>query len=226
MKTQDTLTRVQRKELDDRGWILIQPKYFSIEEQTQDLIDIAHALGSPVAGRQKGALVETLSPVSTDHAHQNSLSAQFETAEFPLHADTAHWTTPCRYIAMSCACNGSADRATTLLDTHNINLQKQELELLHTAVFSVTNGRNSFFSSILSPKRQFIRYDPGCMKATSSSADAAMKIFNSDRWQQSIDRIQWETGMTVVIDNWRMLHGRESSASNDSTRTLLRVLIQ
>jgi len=226
MKSLGGLTQDQRTELNQNGWICTSFDSVEPEALAENLLSIANDLGTPVPSRKKGSLVEILKPVSGDAAHQQSLSRIFEEGEFPLHTDTAHWTTPCRYVLISCANNGGSTRATTLLDIQKLELEEDERDLLRTTVFSIKNGRSSFFSSILSSKRSFVRYDPGCMRAVTPNADATLEILKKSRWKELIVRIEWEPGLTLIIDNWRLLHGRESCSQNDETRTLFRTLVQ
>jgi alpha-ketoglutarate-dependent taurine dioxygenase len=88
------------------------------------------------------------------------------------------------------------------------------------------NGRNSFFSTILSKARPFVRFDPGCMTATTSDGEKALEVLSRHIWSDYVETIHWKTGAVLVMDNWRLLHGRGRADCSDSDRKLLRISIR
>lgn len=159
-------------------------------------------------------------------AKPNSLSQKFSPGEFPCHSDTAHWLTPCRFVILACLAPGAADRRTILLDTKRLSLSKAQKDLLYRAPFRIENGRNSFFGTILSKCRSFVRYDPGCMTPFANDGEYALEVYSETRWPPHIQEIRWSQGHAVVIDNWRVLHGRSGARCTDRDRVLLRILIR
>jgi hypothetical protein len=126
---------------------------------------------------------------------------------------------------LACVQPGYGSRATLLLDTQQVQLNDSQKVLLHSAPLRVTNGQKSFFSTILSKGRPFVRFDPGCMTPTSSDGVKALDIYSQHNSPDCVEAVHWETGKVVVLDNWRFLHGREASDCTDSDRTLLRISI-
>ena len=190
------------------------------------LREIAEKLGVPIGGRDTKVLVEVLKPVPRTGAKPCSLSQLHSTGEFPLHADTAHWPTPCRYIILGCVNPGDSDRATILLNASVLPFTDDELSLLKTEPFRVSNGRKSFFATIRSNRSEYFRIDPGCMQPTSSRGYEALALLSHDRWSHSATRFVWTKGDILIIDNWRTVHGRESASTPDSNRELLRILVK
>ena len=207
------------------GWAKI-PASANAEPLDAGLIAMANALGKPVGCRAGRILVESLRPTIKERAKPSSLSRQYSTGTFPLHADTAHWTTPCRYVVLGCADSGGADRATLLLDTSDLPFEDRERDRLYSTPFRVTNGRRSFFSTILSKKRPYIRLDPGCMSPVTPAGAQALATLSKDKWATEVVRFQWSINDILIIDNWRVLHGRVASSEKDDTRELHRILIQ
>ena len=114
-----------------------------------------------------------------------------------------------------------------LLDTKRVQLSKKQISLLLSTPFRVINGRNSFFSTIFSGSRSYIRFDPGCMNAVTPIGKTVLRIFSHLRWSANIEKIYWKVGMVLVIDNWRILHGRGSNRGlKDDDRKILRVSIK
>jgi len=212
--------------LDARGWAAFALSSSPDAGFREQLLALAERLGTPTATRSGGHLFDTLTPTEANAAKPRSLSKIHSAGEFPLHIDTAHWLTPCRYVILACVSAGGAHRPTSLLDTRRLPLNKQQISLLCGTPLRVTNGRYSFFSTIFSRTRPFVRLDPGCMTATTPDGAKALAVFSRENWPEYIETIHWEAGTVLVMDNWRLLHGRGHADSSDSDRKLLRISIR
>lgn len=210
------------KKLHARGWCEIASD--ASEDLGGQLLEIGRRLGRPVALRNSLDIVQELVP-SQESRFTNSLSAKYKDGEFPMHTDTAHWLTPCRYVVMGCSKEGERQRDTLLLDMAAISMAEDDRLLLMSEPFRIVNGRRSFYGTVLAPGRPFIRYDPGCMFPTSDRGKAAMSLFATLRLSGSRESIRWREGKILVIDNWRVLHGRCSAEGGGSERTISRVLV-
>jgi len=197
-------------------------------EDLNGLLDIAKELGVPVGGRKKGQLIEILKPQDSESANKKSLSKRFGFSAFPYHCDTAHWATPIRYIVLGCINPGSCGRKTFLIDWQKIEFELREINLLRNAVFLIKNGRNSFYSTILDQNEKFFRFDPGCMSPVDNEASNTLNLIEDKISEVEPIEISWKKGSVLVIDNWRMLHGRgcvSVMSENLITRELHRVLV-
>lgn len=211
-------------ELEQHGWVI-----FDLEQQAdlqRWVVKAASSLGEIAPTREQGALLDRLIVRDAGRSPPNSLSSRFGGSGFPMHMDTAHWPTPCHFVILGCVAPGDQSRSTTLTDWRQLKLDDQACRELFTAPFRVTNGRQSFYSSILSVDRVFVRYDMSCM---SPASDAAKGV--SDTVAQAIAaapciRIEWKHNRVVILDNWRMLHGRGASNTIDSDRLLVRALVR
>ena len=76
---------------------------------------------------------------------------------------------------------------------------------------------------MLTYRREFIRYDPGCMQPMTLGASTLMKKLSGKR-VEPIVRIDWRPGLAVIIDNWKLLH-RRLDARGAQDRVLLRVSV-
>jgi hypothetical protein len=217
-------TAIDTSVLKAHGWVSFALSSFHESHMRDQLLGLATGLGTPVATRPGGRLCDTLLPTEADAAKPHSLSKIHAVGEFPFHIDTAHWLTPCRYVMLACVSPGSGCRPTLLLDTRQTQLNEHQASLLHSTPLRVTNGRNSFFSTILSKMRAFVRLDSGCMTATTPDGAEALAIFSKGN-SADIKTIHWEAGMVLVIDNWRLLHSRGHAYGSDSDRKLLRISI-
>lgn len=217
---------MMRNALEKEGWWKGKCREHDLDDF---LLKISNHLGQPIGARRKTFVVEILKPQSADSARKNSLSAQYELTAFPFHIDTAHWPIPCRYIVLGCKSPGSCGRKTLLIDWKSLQIKASEVDLLKKAVFLVKDGRRSFYSPILSENESFIRYDIGCMYASDRESEMALQILESKLEKANKKEVAWEENDVLVMDNWRILHGR--SDSNDalsikSSRELHRVLVK
>jgi hypothetical protein len=78
----------------------------------------------------------------------------------------------------------------------------------------------------LNEHQSFIRFDPGCMTATTTDGIKALGVLAKENWPNQIESVCWKVGTVVVIDNWRMLHGRGRADCPDSDRKLMRISIR
>ncbi len=212
--------------LESRGWTLFALSHPLESDFREELLGIAAQLGELAATRAGGDFCDMLIPTVATAARPRSLSKIHSTGEFPLHSDTAHWPTPCRYVILACISPGSGRRGTLLLDTRRLPFSNAQLSLLNCTPLRVRNGRDSFFSTILSKMRPFVRFDPGCMTAITPDGQCALAVLSSNNWLDCVERINWETGVVLIIDNWRVLHGRDGAHSPDPDRKLLRISIR
>jgi hypothetical protein len=187
---------------------------------------VATLLGNPVTGRA-GRKIEPLKPTKQVSANAKSLSVMHGLGPFPMHTDGAHWLQPPRFIVLVCASPGTSPVPTTLVRFRDLQVTASERARLESAPFLVRNGRRSFYSTICSPSRMFIRYDAGCMEPQGPESEASLRLIADRAKEVGCRPVHWQTGDVLVIDNWDVLHGRglgPSEASND--RKLLRVSVQ
>jgi hypothetical protein len=217
---------VDRRLLETRGWVSFRIAAQRESDLASRLLRLATELGTPTATRSNGSLCDTLLPTQADDAKPRSLSKIHAVGEFPLHNDTAHWLTPCRYVMLACVSPGSGNRPTLLMDARQLPLNERQNSLLHGTPLRVTNGRNSFFSTILSKSRPFVRFDLGCMTAVTPDGRETLGVLSRNNWSDHVATLHWASGTVLVIDNWRILHGRGHAGRPDSDRKLLRISIR
>ncbi len=208
--------------LRECGWVTVNSSDESDEHILSAVKTVARQLGKPIADRGSD-LFQVLKPTEQHEAQLSSLSAKFGTGELPLHMDTAHWTTPCRYVVLACLKPGKTPAPTHLYDCISVPFGDEENRVLREGLFHVKNGAKSFYSTVASSMRSYFRFDPGCMFPLNSAAKEAAQIFNQ-RFEFSL-KYDWKRGALLVLDNWRVLHGRAEASEKDNGRLLLRGLI-
>ncbi|WP_352794918.1 TauD/TfdA family dioxygenase [Mesorhizobium sp. M0243] len=226
MVTKDTaITAPQRllAPLTECGWARHVAGAAEAQAIVSEIGRMGDLLGRRTAGRG-GALEEFVRPRTADHAHPRSLSARYGLNALPFHAELSHRPRPCRYLLLGCIEPGSPSAVTMLLDWRTLGFSPDELHLLEGAPILVRTGRRSFYSTILSPDRAFLRYDPGCLEAVDERGQAALRLVEHRLTGGSPEVHRWRQGDILVIDNWRVLHGR-GPTDQGSGRRLARVLI-
>ena len=170
--------------------------------------------------------VQRLIPREKSVEFSNQYSGEFGLKNFPLHTDLAHWTRPPRYFMLRCI-QGSPKVSTTLCPTASITSTFGRSRLQTALVKPRKTGR--YVKSILlnlafSPEvKSALRWDS--LFLTSMNNDAhEFRRFMSELGSQFIEErvVLANLGDTLLIDNWCMLHGRDSVPAGE-TRIIERV---
>jgi hypothetical protein len=209
--------------LRQRGWATLRVEAHSEDDMVAALKSFGSMLGAPARGRAK-SVEEILRPLTRSDAHPRSLSAIYGTERLPFHTELGHRRQPCRYLLLGCIDPGEPASATLLVDWTGIGLDERDFALLESAPILVRTGRRSFYSTILPRGREFLRFDPGCMEAVDRRGADAMRLVEERLAEALVHSQDWRTGDMLLVDNWRILHGREPSSAGNGRR-LARVLI-
>ena len=206
--------------LSENGWT-----EFNSGSSDSELITIASKIGN-ILKHPNGENVFLLKPKSENESLFGTFSNKHGLQDFPLHTDTAFYKNPARFILMHSAISNSCD--TTILRKSDFwdELTDTEKMMAKRAIYLVKTNRERYYTSfIFKENNEYgIKYDPSCMIPSNKFA----KDFDQ-KFQRVISgiepkRIKWTDGKTVIIDNWKTLHGRKS-AEKDITRLLKRIYI-
>lgn len=175
--------------------------------------------------------VQTLVPHDLTEAPPNTYSGNFGVAEFPLHTDLAHWAVPPRFLALRCV-HGSESVATRLLDGWVLTKQFRP-DLLRTILVQprrpMQNGKQllQLLERIESSEHFRLRWDTVYLRpATSHSAELFANVFAFLSRTQPSEFVLLERGDTLIVDNWRCLHGRASAPDSARTRQIDRAYLR
>ncbi|WP_158233131.1 MULTISPECIES: TauD/TfdA family dioxygenase [unclassified Erwinia] len=175
--------------------------------------------------------VQTLIPSSLSDAPPNTYSGNFGTSTFPLHTDLAHWAVPPRYLVLRCL-NGSEDVATHIYDSLLL-IKKFGVQTLRMVLVQprrpVRNEKQLMTLLEATESSDFfrVRWDSIYLKP---ATDLSKELF--DRVNYFLHEIKplkltlLERGDTLIIDNWRCLHGRASIPKSGSMRHIDRVYLK
>jgi len=214
------LVRAAITEAIDSGWSLFD---FGREVTVEEFAKLCGAVAKVSPLREGGPLVDELRPTARDLAPRSSLSSKYGRGAFPPHTDCAHWATPPRLTVITCSKNEQR-RATLLHRWEDSRQAYAGIAGLQRAVYLFGTGRPGFFSTIASPKRSFIRFDPGCMWPATSDAAATFREVLAAIKRSPAMPVHWTEGLCAVIDNWHVLHSR-ASGSDSGDRVLFRAYL-
>src|ERR1700674_5823593 len=194
------------------GWRLFRNLLPIGPNLSEVFLSVSRQWGEPIPARRDGELVDILRPQDLSEARPRTLSSTYGLRAFPFHNDTAHWTTPSRYLCLACVDPGEGQRTTLLVSLASTLALNGTAAGIGEGVFLIRSGRRSFYSSIASRGRPWLRYDPGCMMPASSLALNAWHQMQNVIASRTPTPIHWQKGDLLVLDNWTVLHGRSEAA--------------
>jgi hypothetical protein len=155
------------------------------------------------------------------------MSSLYDLGPFPLHTERAHWRTPPRFVAFR-SIGVATDRPTTLLDSWKLETISDLVRDLYDVEWFVHWGNERFVTRVLTPlhsSRWQIRYDRCCMTVHEPNLRALETRLENNLARLPVEDHYWSPSVVLIIDNWRMLHGRGMSRHEDFGRILERIVI-
>lgn len=214
------MTQVNADILNKKGWVEL--KNFSDEKS---LLEAAKSIGKVIKQPNQKDIFK-LYPTKEDNAKKGTFSNLHGTRKFPLHTDTAFLNVPIRYMILNT--NKESSCGTTVLSVRNLfhQLSKDEMKIARESIFRLKTNNSTYYTSLFFKQmgEEGFRYDSTCMIPFNKSAKVFVPILQNAINTAKIEVIKWRQHKTVLIDNWKMLHGRESIGI-DINRELRRIYI-
>lgn len=189
----------------------------------EDTASIAHLLGLPVA-LGEGPAVHRLSPKTTTEATPNTYSGLYGLRQFPLHTDLAHWYNPPRYFLLRCE-RGFEAVPTFLLDSNGLLAECDKTVLARTLVQPrrPIRGQRALLR-LWDDTVPRLRWDERFIVPATPAGVQGMAYFRVRlQERQHVELPLFRPGDTLVVDNWRVLHGRASVPPECQERIIARV---
>jgi len=209
-------------ELEARGWTCVT----GITDRS-NLLELARSVGKPVPS-PTGALVRELAPTPRPNARKGTLSDGYGLGSFPLHTDTAFWPLPSRYIVLRV--RGDTRRPTTIVAFAELFREQAPhlVALANRSVWRIRIPSISFYCSMRFRQGEVTgwRYDSQCMSPANGAAAKLQERLGPLLSSSRVDKIAWTGDLAVVLCNWRVLHGRGPSPTNETSRILERVYVE
>ena len=197
-------------------------------------IDIANNLGTVIGLEQlfpRSAQISTaqsLTPKETSEVTGNQYSGHYGLGSFPLHSDLAHWAIPPRFFLLRCIV-GTSDVFTQVLPWTPIQESLGD-QVLRRALFCSRKPRIGSSGLVRAMARvgddDILRWDPIFIKPLNREARALSECLLSSEWELNASQILLgRPGDTLIVDNWRVLHGRGKVVGNSIKRRVERVYL-
>lgn len=201
--------------------------FLSIDSTWSDPLRTFQQIGDVVAVGDQN--IQELRPRRHKEAPRNIYSGNYGLGEFPLHSDLAHWYIPPRYLVLRCV-KGAVDVYTLLFDTRLMTKVLGRSVLRRTLAHPrrPVNGRLSLLRILEEPQNlgTLIRWDSLFIKpATQASAKTFSNIRDLLSEAPVIRHSLCTPGDMLVIDNWRMLHGRSAVSPSAFDRHISRAYL-
>lgn len=193
-----------------------------------DTASIVTSLGV-VLRLSNGPAVHQLTPKEKVNSAPNTYSGIYGTGAFPFHSDMAHWQSPPRFLMLRCVV-GDASVQTLVADSHELSEQIGE-RLLWRAIVRPrrpVSGRLPLLRLLEKPtKLSKFRWDPLYLSPASPAGVEGMKSVNDHINLIPVEKFSLkESGDTLIVDNWRMLHSRSNVDVSNLTRVIDRVYLE
>jgi alpha-ketoglutarate-dependent taurine dioxygenase len=205
------------RQLQSEGYVDLGQTY-----KNQSTFDVAVKIGTPI--RIPGiSEVQKLSPKLKHESPSNTYSGNYGTYEFPPHTDLANWHRPPRYFILRCI-SPDPGVATVFLSFDKA-LKGLTRSIRERALFKPRRRieRKMFFLRF--SEDDLFRWDPLYIVPENSEAHTIGKHI------QSLDKSKFDKvnlsykSQTILVDNWRVLHGRSEITTPTSSRCIERVYL-
>jgi hypothetical protein len=195
---------------------------FSCEDLT-DTETVARRLGD-VLSLPGLPTVQKLTPHSESKKSLATYSGNFGMGDFPMHTDLAHWATPPRYLLLRCVEPGSSVFTTI----HNIEslLNGETPDRLRRALFRPRKRTNNCLGLLPLYDGTLYRWDSLFLVPVSASASQIKERMLSQIAQRQPTKISLSKATDcLLVDNWRMLHGRSAVPASENNRIIDRIYL-
>lgn len=196
---------------------------FIIKESNITTIQIAKNIGTPYY-HEKIQTVEKITPSIKSKLRTNTYSGNFGLDAFPFHTDLAHWQTPPHYVLLRCI-QPAKDVKTLLIDFKEL-LSTEDESTLSRALFRPRKSINHQASLLRLSENRKIRWDSLFLQPVSTSGkDLSSRITEKINTSAKKEISLSSDKECLVIDNWRLAHGRTAIPKNCLNRKLERVYL-
>jgi hypothetical protein len=157
---------------------------------------------------------------SISESRPNTLSARFGTELFPLHSDYSLSAIPARYVTL--VSPSARPTATLIYDTRPL-LSVFGEQFLKRALYKSEGSKRTFYSNLVSQVdgTYMFRYNEMTMIPQNDEAKQ-VSSFLATCSEHSL-KVNWQEYYAVIIDNWRVLHGRDNLNYSGKQQSLWRV---
>lgn len=202
----DSSTLTHRLEKD--GWVVIN----QYSGELLSLIEtICSKLGLDISFHDYKKLI----PKDKKEVGHFSLSSAYGLNEFPLHTDGAEYNTPPRFLVLRAL--SASPTGTSLADANTLCANVS----LCSSKWSVKTKdgiiRTKLYEKHPKYNIEFIRFNRLSMKCDEGNK---LEVYNAIN-NLAISSVNWTKNKTIIIDNWRVLHGRQTIIEEDYEKRII-----
>lgn len=208
-------------ELVKNGFVYL-PRFL----QGNNTLEIAKQIGKVIESSHFD-IVQTLIPQKK--ISSNTYSGHYGFREFPFHTDLAHWNIPPRYILLRAIRGSSVE--TRILNFFNLyNNINEDNQMDRVVFFPRDKGQSDVYPISLINRysdEKFVRYDSLFLEPANETSLASFEFVQNKlhKFNAHTECLSHE-GDVLIIDNWKMLHGRGSVSDKDLDREVERVYLE
>lgn len=187
----------------------------------ESMLEVAQHIGN-VLKVPTMPLVQTLTPRLKETERDNTYSGNFGVDEFPFHTDLAHWYIPPRYLFLRSVVP-APDIETKLIDSNDV-CDEIEPNIMSRAHFKPRKKLDRTANLLKIKQGEIFRWDSVFIEPANSSADELKLLIQSALSKAKYISLNLDNkGDCLLVDNWRMLHGRSAVSKKSMDRKIERV---
>lgn len=196
---------------------------FSSSASISDTAEVASKIG--IVGRIPGMpLVQALTPRSPYNEEKSNYSGNFGTNEFPLHSDLAHWHIPPRYFLLRCV-RPSVEVTTNFIKASKL-FDSEDCTSLRRGLFRPRRRLDGRLTYLRLWQDEIYRWDTLFLRAINKPGrDLQDRIRNRIASAKQHKIALENIGDCILVDNWKVLHGRSHVPNSSMGRKLERVYL-
>ena len=180
---------------------------------------VAVTIGATVA-----APIDRLNATAIGVKPANTYGGNYGCAELPLHTDLAHWHRPPRFVLLRCIV-GSPEVSTRLLDRYDLERWIMPT-LMRRALFAPRRRLDGRMYLLRMMTHEMVRWDGLFLTPKNAQAREIANLMSELAPAMPVRDIRLsEPGSAVLLDNWRVLHGRSAVPTSASGRLVDRVYL-
>lgn len=188
-----------------------------------DTLSLAKSIGC-VLDIPNLSLIQTLKPRLVRSTTTNTYSGNYGLNEFPLHTDLAHWYLPPRFFILRCI--EPDPNVSTILMTKEKALQGLSSLTLRRAIFKPRRKFLNRQSLLRIVQNDVFRWDEKFIAPQNDEAQEVAEHIKKLRQSKDVVHYCFTTcGQALLIDNWKVLHGRSEVNGRSSPREIERVYL-
>lgn len=194
--------------IEKDGWVVI-------DEYSGELLNLMESICSKLKLGISFHNYKKLIPKDKNEVEHFSLSSAYGLKEFPLHTDGAEYKTPPRFLVLRALSNSPTGTciadANSIYDNINVCNSKWSVKTKDGIIKTKLYEQHPKYNI------EFIRFNRLSMKCDEGEKLDVYKAIDN----LTISSIIWTEKKTIIIDNWRVLHGRQTIIEYDYEKRII-----